>query len=396
MIFRKRSWSINVTKDSLITELDYEIQKEYQILNKFSSEKFSIILIIFAFITVLITIFDFFPQIFSESQDILLLYLFSADLMILIWSYWGFLKKISLKIFKIRPLISGPVSSLNFFVLFDKNERARFKFLLNADWQYAKKGEPHSWAIFIFLFTLIGISYANLQNWINIPHLNDPIFFGIPLSIALIIFSLIMIISIYYLNIKGIIWDILFSSIDFFEEKSQTKMKTLLIGLLFIISGFIIVMLPIFYYVFPLVFFAYFIIPNLSFLSYSNNFVFLLLCIIFINVMVEFLAIPYGINLVENIKNEKIWWLERLKIEILSNGSINQIQFEHFYKKIDCSDIYLPIPIQRMFIFQKYVFLPKWLLDQTNDIDLCDDSDFRILKERFEFHKNLIYRNKIQ
>jgi hypothetical protein len=112
---------------------------------------------------------------------------------------------------------------------------------------------------------------------------------------------------------------------------------------------------------------------------------------------VEFLAVPYGINLVENIKNEKIWWLEMIKLDIYAisvEPGISKDQLEYFYKKFDCSDIYIPIPIQRFFMFQKYVLYPKWIWKPTIDIDMCDDSDFKILKERFEFHKNLIYRNK--
>ncbi|MGA2919124.1 hypothetical protein [Methanoregula sp.] len=401
MIQSNRTWSVNYSKESLLEEIDDEIQKEYQILNKFSSEKFSIILVIFGFLTIFVSIWTFISSFINETQ-LVLFYLISANLLILFWSYWEIIKNILFAILKIpiRPNIIGPKISINFLSIFDASEREQFKFLLKTDWVFAKKGEPHSWAFFIFLSTLIGISYANLQGWINIPHLNDSIIFGISVSSVLIIFSIITIFANYYLNSKGILWESLFEVSKIIKDQAITKFKKIIFAILFMILGVLLLMWTFFFYIFPILLLSIFVLPNLPLLSNSllNNLVMLLFFTLILNCLVEFLAVPYGINLVENIKNEKIWWLERIKLDINAflpeNDSNTQLTV--FYKKFDCSDIYVPVPIQRFFIFQKFVLISKWIMKPVIDIDKCDDSDFKIFKERFNFHKNLIYRNEVQ
>ena len=156
---------------------------------------------------------------------------------------------------------------------------------------------------------------------------------------------------------------------------------------------------PFLSYIFPLFLLYFFAGPNLLSLTnnFLNNFIILILFMIILNTLVEFLAVAFGINIIENIKNEKIWWLEKLRLEIHDtslNPDNNEPSLVYFYKKFDCADIFVPIPIQRFFIFQKYVVFPKWIFKPTIDLDTCEESDFQIFKERFEFHKNLVYRNK--
>jgi len=93
MIQSNRTWSVNNSKESLLEEIDTEIQKEYQILNKFSSEKFSIILVIFGFLTIFVSIWPFISSIINETQ-LVLFYLISANLLILFWSYWEIIKNL--------------------------------------------------------------------------------------------------------------------------------------------------------------------------------------------------------------------------------------------------------------------------------------------------------------
>jgi hypothetical protein len=112
--------------------------------------------------------------------------------------------------------------------------------------------------------------------------------------------------------------------------------------------------------------------------------------------LVDFIAILFCINLIENIKNEKIWWLETLKLD-LNSIIINDAErhsIEVYFKKFDCSDLYIPVPIRRFLTFQKYVLLPKWIIRPSLDIGTCDNEDFKILKERFAFHRTLMYRQK--
>jgi hypothetical protein len=281
--------------------------------------------------------------------------------------------------------------------IFDTNEREQFKILLNTDWIYAKKGEPHSWAFFGFYLTLVVLSYAQIQNWINVPHMSDSIIFGGTVAVALLFFSLINVFLNYELNIKGVIWERLIGFYEFFNQKTKTKLIKLFMGIIFIISGLSIFIWPFISLVFPLLLLWFFVFPNLPSLlnDLLNNLVGLILITFFLNYLVEFMAVPYGINLVENIKNEKIWWLEKIKLDIneFSPGVNTDEKLKMFYKKFDCSDIYIPIPIQRFFMFQKYVLYPKWVGKPDNDLDNCADSDFKILKERMDFHKNLIYRN---
>ena len=410
MIQPNRTWSVSLTKESLLKEIDDEIQKEYQILNKFSSEKFSIILVIFGVLTLIVAIW---PSIspFIDKTQMVLFYIISANLLIIYWSYWEIIKSIILARFKkLNPKKTvEPKISMNIFQMLitqisglDVSERDKFKFFLMADWIYAKKGEPHSWAFLIFLSTLIGISYANIQGWIEVPHLNDQMIFGLTFSMGLIIFSFIMIFANYYLNIRGFFWENLLDAFEIIKDRSNSGRKMLFIGIFTVIIGFLSMIIWTFFSnIFPILLLWFCVVPNLAliFNDLLNNLVILFFFMVFLNLLVEFLAVFFGINLVENVKNEKIWWLETIREDInsfsLEHGE-HEIQLELFYKKFDCSDIYIPVPIQRFFIFQKYVFLPKWLMKPTIDIDTCDNSDFKILKERFDSHKNLIYRNKIQ
>ena len=82
MIQPNRTWSINLTKESLLKEIDDEIQKEYQILNKFSSEKFSIILVVFGVLTILVMIWSYIAS-FVGQFNFLLFYFIASDLLIL-------------------------------------------------------------------------------------------------------------------------------------------------------------------------------------------------------------------------------------------------------------------------------------------------------------------------
>lgn len=401
MILSNRKWNVNLSKESLLNEIDEEIQKEYQILNKFSSEKFSIILVIFGFLTIFISIWPLISHYIDKNQ-LIIFYLISANILILFWSYWEFIKRIVLAIFKISNFHNsiGSKISWNVLQMYDANERDKFKFLLTSDWIFAKKGEPHAWAFLIFLSTLIGISYANLRGWIEVPHMNDPIIFGATITIGLIIFSIIAIFANYYLNIKGFFWERLFEAFKIIQNESNSNRKMLFFGILSIITGITIFIVWIFFFnIFPILLLGFFVIPNLPILlkDLLNNFLLLSLIIILLNFLVEFIAIIYGIYLVETVKNEKIWWLETIRLDInafSSEPSTGQDQLKCFYKKFDCSDIYTPVPIQRFFMFQKYVFLPTWIMKPSVDIDTCDDSDFNILKDRFNFHKNLIYRQK--
>lgn len=394
MIQPNRPWSVNLSKESLLKEIEDEIQKEYQILNKFSSEKFSLILVIFGILSIFVTIWPFISPYIDKSHFILL-YIISANLLFLFWSYWEYVKTILG--FSHTQGIILPKISHNVFQLLESNERDQLKFFLSIDWVYAKKGEPHSWAFFLFLLTLIGISYTNFQSWINVPHLNDPII-GVPFSICLIIFSTFTIIANYYLNIKGILWDVFLSSLNNLKNKTRSKLKILFLAVLSIALGMLLLAWVFFFYIFPFLMLVFFVAPNIPILTNNliSNLLALLIFTFVLNGLVEFIAVPYGINLVENIKNEKIWWLETIKAEIQSfptDPNNERDMLKQFYKKFDCSDIYIPIPIQRFFVFQKYVFLPKWIFKPIFDIDTCSETDFQIFKERFNFHKNLIYRN---
>jgi hypothetical protein len=95
MIQSNRTWNVNLTKESLLREIDLEIQKEYQILNKFSSEKFSIILVLFGILTLIVAIWPLISHLFDKSK-IVLLYIISANLMLLFWVYWGYIRTIIL------------------------------------------------------------------------------------------------------------------------------------------------------------------------------------------------------------------------------------------------------------------------------------------------------------
>src|SRR5208337_3767466 len=129
MIQPNRIWSINLTKESLLKEIDEEIQKEYQILNKFSSEKFSNILVIFGFLTIIASLWTLISPTLKNIQ-MGLFFVISADLLILYWNYAEFIKNLIYKILRIkieRSVIGPNIVPLNDLkILFMSDERTRF------------------------------------------------------------------------------------------------------------------------------------------------------------------------------------------------------------------------------------------------------------------------------
>ena len=291
-------------------------------------------------------------------------------------------------------------TTLNILQIFNIDERKQLIFLLNSDWAVAKKGEPHFRAFSLFLITLVGIAYANIQGWITIPQLNDPVIFGATVADGIIVYSIVIVISILNPDITTVFWEKLFDFLKIYKEKLNLRRWIISKGVyLVIIGGLLIVFWSIFFNLFPIVMLIWFVIPNVPLLlgNMTNNVIILSLLIIVLNFLIEFLALIFDINLVESIKNEKIWWLEKIKLEIeLNNLSTenNNIQLERLYKKFDFSDFYIPIPIQRFFTFQKYVLFPRWIMKQWIDIEKCDEIDFTILKERFQSQKKVIYEKK--
>jgi uncharacterized protein with PQ loop repeat len=272
----------------------------------------------------------------------------------------------------------------------------QLRILLQYDWQFAKKGEPHFRAFEFFLISLILISYSNIKGWIDIPHLNDQMLFGIPVSWGIILYSSIIIISTLNPNIMTLFWESIFIFSDKSVKYSEKNTKLLLLGFLMVIIGFFLFLFwTILFNIFPLILAYYFVLPNIQFLlvSFPTNLLILILFLFILNYLVEFIALIFGVNLVENVLNEKIWWLEKIKMD-LSNINNDTHSLKTLYKKLEFSDLYTPIPINRYLIFQKYVFFPNWILKEWIDIENCDDLDFMILKERFQSQKMALYEKR--
>lgn len=407
MIISNRTWNVNLTKERLLKEIDDEIQKEYQILNKFSSEKFSILLVIIGAITILVTIQSDISTIIYTNH-LLVFYVISANLLILYWCYSEKIEKLMKFFFQKKPIIleiqkNQNSGSVIFFRWFDINERDQFKILLNTDWEIAKKGEPYFKAFLFFFSVLIGICYISIQEWVTIPHLNDTIIFGIPLSIGIILYSFVIILGTYNPDIMTLFYEWLFEFLNRTNNAGRNQNR-IAVGIRLVSFGFLLLIVwNFFFYFFPILIFWYFVIPNSS-LILSNLLNSVLILVAFTAVLyfiVDFIAILFCINLVENIKNEKIWWLETLKMDLNSitlDGAEKHL-IEEYYKKFDFSDLYIPVPIHRFLTFQKYVLIPKWVIRPaidigTIDIGTCEGEDFKILKERFTFHRNLMYRQK--
>jgi hypothetical protein len=319
MIIPNREWSLNLTRESLLKDIDIEIQKEYQILNKFSTEKFSLLLVLFGILTIFVMIW---PR-FSFGEEITF-YLIAACILIFFWTYWNWIL-ILLKIFKI-PLIdreSDFVDTKPFNLgRFDShNEREQFINQLKSDWSFAKKGGPHFQVFSIFLGSVACISYANVVGWICIPHLNDSVILGITIAELLIFFSIVVIITTINPDIYTKFLEMVPELLKLSEEKNINRKSLILKGMgLIILGAFLTVFWSIFFYIFPLILIYWFIIPNWELIigNFPNNLVILLLLVLFLHYFIEFLVIPFGISLVESVKNEKIWWLETLKIENIS------------------------------------------------------------------------------
>src|SRR5208283_4568566 len=287
MALRNRSWSVNNTKESLLKEIDDEISKVYQIINKYSSdssEKYFILGLIVAIVAAIFALYQNYILNLPHS-DFFLYYLIAACLVIFYWTYaeraGNFIKKI-LKI----PIVDdidkekNPIE-LNLITIFSTPERMRLRILLQYDWQFSKKGEPHFRAFSIFLISIVVISYANIQGWLNIPHLNDQMLFGIGVSWALIVYSLIIMVSILNPNIMTLFWESIFTFSDKVLRKNNGKnKKLLLLGFLVVIFGFLpFIFWTIIFNIFPLILLYYFVMPNIPFLlaNFPTNLLILIL-----------------------------------------------------------------------------------------------------------------------
>jgi len=253
MINPHRDWNINLTKETLLKEIDDEIQKEYLEINKFSSEKFSILLVIFGVLTIIVMIW---PSNFPWSVG-LSLYLLASSVLFAVWTYGEGVKNWLKRLLRISNVDQGAdieIKQPNLLKIFNLNERDQLKLLLNTDWQFVKKGEPHFRAFAIFLCTIVLICYANIQRWICVPHLSDYFIFGITIGHLLIGYSLIIIVSMYNPDINTRFWEILFDFLKLIDEKKLSYDWIISNGIAFIILGvFLILFWGIFFKILPIV-----------------------------------------------------------------------------------------------------------------------------------------------
>jgi len=388
------------SKFAFLQDIDNEIQREYAILNKFTTEKFSIILLILGIGGIIATMWNPMQPHF-DLNEFLGYWILSTFMMLIIWmiSVCNTLNAVR----KGRP---GPTITIDFilrkfhelinaeefkkFLSTDKTENkvdegnlkiylqkiANFIFV-NTDY-IAKNTETRMRPIAFFFFFLLFIAIAIFENYfgITIPQIQQttPIL-PITLFWGIVVYAVLFTALGFYWNylffigkniIKPFGWGI---QLIFTPNENQIQ-KWLLRGLGSIIILFYVVLLLVliaFLIIFPFVV-DYCLIIYYSSFEISNVVVKFLLVFLLVYLFFKIFEILFSIHLVERLKNDKITWLKQIKYDLLVVENVDSEILEKTETKIKLADIYSPIPYTSLAAFTRYEIIPIYRYDVTSEL----------------------------
>jgi len=410
-----------IDENGLIQIIRSDISSEYQILNKFSTEKFSVILLLIGLFGIFVTIWPVLSKYVNLGS--LLYYWFIGNFVLLIiWifsiiaSVRHFLKNkqknnLTCEYFKnylngffqeFKELIINDINnsennnSKNFESLFHRYTNQLYILVdyISRNTETRMKPVIISF-IFLFLICIIHlknyfyVSVLSFENFLPLTHtsLVTPVLIYAFIFIILGIFwNLAVKIAQKYFGFIGSCISFMILKYGNYKQKVSKNKNlwkgnlyrifylfelalSLLIGLgVFTILFLVLAIITVFIFVFPFVVLISTFYFNL--ISYTPNFIEnFIISIIIMYLFFKVLEILFSIHLVEQIKNDKITWLKWLNVDIK-----NDEDFRVLLQKYQFSDVYMPISYTSLWAFTRYELLP---------ISLYDDPEF--LRERLNF-----------
>jgi hypothetical protein len=394
-------------KQQLISQIDDEVQREYEILNKFTTEKFSIILLILGFVGLLITSWDFLhPKV--EFNEFFGLWIIATFVLLYFWIYSiiqtlmsvirgnpqptltiEFLKKKYHELINISKLTEmAKEAEQNTEIQEKEIEQFSHKILnyLVVNFDYvARNTETRIRPIALFFVALLFILLIRFENYFGIalPQLQQPtLFFSLPLFLFLILYAaLFCVIGFWWRGILiagRIVWAPFAYGMTLFSKsflKIAQNPGVFLLGsfiLSFYIIGFILITL--FLILFPIYADILLILtcPAEKLSDVGAKF-FLTLVIMYI--FFKLLEILFSIHLVEKIKNDKISWLKRIKFDLISQAGLTEEILLNAKERKSLADVYSPVPYTSMLAFTRYEIIPIYRYDIRWE-SLIDRLDF--------------------
>lgn len=399
--------------DELFDAIDGEIRAEYQVLNKFSTEKFSIILILIGFLGVGASAWPTIKM-HVDLTEFFFLWVISICAFLLYWAVSlyraakRFLnsekpKSVSVEVLKRKLSEFGSVmlqiitSSGNEDAGQSKEELDKKKrgiyvemksfTLFSVDF-VAKNTEMKMRPILVFFLFLMISSWVHLEHYfeVSILGLEQSIpLTNIPLVWSLVVYAILfLLIGLWWRGISASLswWvKILTKGLDLFMTGSSTwqtpssvksifgdllyKIKSLIIGIAKILSGAFLtivwllslLLILAFILAFP-VYLPVALIWNygiFEFIPLIGRFFIVLLVSYF---LFRILEVLFSIHLIERIKNDRIAWLKRIKINLQDISEDDHQAVEEAWKRLDISELYLPMPYTALLAFTRYEIIP--------------------------------------
>ncbi len=399
--------------DELFDAIETEIRAEYQVLNKFSTEKFSIILIILGFLGIAVSAWPTIKAHINLSE-FFFLWTISICIFLLIWAFslfhaaWKFLnsenpKSVSVEVIKRKLTEFRSVISL----LLKPNEneehgqskedleeemRSYFaemkSFVLFSIDFVAKNTEMKIRPILIFFLFLI------ISSWVHIEHYFEVSILGLEQSIPLTNIPLVWALLLYAILfcLIGFWWKGLLAILSWWMKfltkgielstagitgwrSSSTmknifgdflyKLKKVSVGVVRVLLGMLLIgiwLLSLFLVItFILAFPIYLPIALIGDYGVSEftRLIGRLIIVFLVSLFLfKILEILFSIHLIERIKNDRIAWLKRLKINLRDTAEDDHQAIEGAWKSFNLSELYLPMPHTTLLAFTRYEITP--------------------------------------
>ncbi len=419
--------------DELYDAIETEIRAEYQVLNKFSTEKFSIILILLGFLGIVVSAW---PTIKAhvDLSEFFFLWTISICISLFIWAWSLFHatkellnsenpKSVSVEIILRKLSEFGSVMFQN--LKSNENEEhgpskeereeimkelmVEMKSFTRFSIDYvAKNTEMQMRPILIFALPLIISAGIHIERYfeVSIPGFEQSTpLVNFPLVWVLLAYAvLFFLIGFWWKGISRIVLTIwsgwmflltkgfdlvgagvtawkhsramknIFGDLLYKIKKSGVGIVQALLGVLLVIIWFVSLLSLLFILFFSLAFPIYLpvaLIEDYGIAEFTHLIGRLFIVLFASYFLFRILEILFSIHLIERIKNDRIAWLKRLKIELRDTPEEDQQMIERAQEKISLSELYLPMPYTTLFAFTRYEIIP--VLPHCGDDELVEE-----------------------
>lgn len=378
-------------KKEILSEIDNEILREYSILNKYTTEKFSIILLILGFVGISATMWDPIKN-HINLDEFLGLWILSTFVLLLIWIYsvvdtFNAVRKGSPGptlthefIFKkTQELIDELKKIFDFEKLSNRINEEHLKkitpriinyLFVNIDY-IAKNTETRMRPISLSFLSLVFIGLVGFANYLSITP-SFPYQSSVVLSIPLLWFIVIYAVILWIL---GFCWNQIFffgkllnKPLSFCLDQKSCKgpMRKIFGYSLIFVYGVATIFLIMFLFIFP--FFAiYEMISYYLLTDITNIFAKFVLVMFLVWLFFKMFEILFSLHLIERIKNDKITWLKQIKFDLVTKDNDDLGIIGDAKERMKLADMYSPVPYTSLAAFTRYEIIPIYRNDVTSD-----------------------------